>query len=424
MSAADVISSNVPFGLPTSNTQTQQDEEKIWTKVLQEVSSKARNTLQGSSVIMLGEKQCGKTSLFGKLEKSDTPIRPSALEYSILNVPSDGSYAYQLGTAGGLGVENLYLPVWTLDGDEAFAPLLGNALPATAPSRAVILLCASLDNPGLIHSIRRWANLLSLHITQKYDKTVLTESKNLQERYWQEYVEPSIECSMTTSMVTGIEETGLLPVEPGVLTDNCGANIVVVITKADLGSDMTSQQADRIIVQVRQLCLQLGAALVYTSSKTSKGVQTLYKYIIHRAYGLPFTQQPQLIERDSVFVPAGWDGQKKIDIIKETVPDVDEPLEPTREKPTIVKEQLVEAENEQMFLSRLAAAESVAPAPVKKAAILDEGGESNSPLASFFSNLLKDKPATSPRAAPSPQDAQAQLDRILKGAAGQSGDSA
>lgn len=45
-------------------------------------------------------------------------------------------------------------------------------------------------------------------------------------------------------------------------------------------------------------------------------LQVLYKYIVHRAFGFPFTSTAQLIERDSVFVPAGWDGEKKIEIVK------------------------------------------------------------------------------------------------------------
>ena len=56
----------------------------------------------------------------------------------------------------------------------------------------------------------------------------------LEEKYWQEYVEP-MDCSMTASMTMGVEETGLLPLAKGVLTDNSGVNMIVVVTKSDLG---------------------------------------------------------------------------------------------------------------------------------------------------------------------------------------------
>lgn len=40
---------------------------------------------------------------------------------------------------------------------------------------------------------------------------------------------------MTSSMAPGgLDDAGLLPLEQGVLTENCGASFVVVITKSDL----------------------------------------------------------------------------------------------------------------------------------------------------------------------------------------------
>ncbi|KAK6038358.1 dynein light intermediate chain, partial [Cooperia oncophora] len=255
-------------------------------------------------------------------------------------------------------------------------------------------------------------------VIQKYDKATITEAKTLQERFWQEYVEP-VESSMTSSMAPGaLDDAGLLPLEQGVLTENCGVSFVVVITKSDLCNEMTDQQADRILVQVRRLCLQLGAALIYTSAKNVKNIQVLYKYVVHRAFGFPFTSTAQLIERDSVFVPAGWDGEKKIEIVKEGLPDADGILEPTREKPILLREQVIEAEDEQVFLQRLAAAESAAPAAQKKASILDDATDNKTPLSSFFSNLLKDKPNVVKTSAP-PVDSAAQLDRILKSTTGQ-----
>lgn len=41
-----------------------------------------------------------------------------------------------------------------------------------------------------------------------------------------------------------------------------------------------------------------------------------------------------MMERESLFVPSGWDSDKKIDIMKESMGDVDT-LEPTREKPPV-----------------------------------------------------------------------------------------
>ncbi|KAK6029748.1 dynein light intermediate chain [Ostertagia ostertagi] len=299
-----MVASELITGFPLPSTGSSaalassqhQEDEKLWTRILSEVSSKSSSTLQGGTLIILGDNQSGKSSLLARLEKNESQGQRSALEYHFLNVQNDfrdGSYAYQLGTAG---------------------------------------------------------------------------------------------------------------------------------------NEMTDQQADRILVQVRRLCLQLGAALIYTSAKNVKNIQVLYKYVVHRAFGFPFTSTAQLIERDSVFVPAGWDGEKKIEIVKaivvsitllqEGLPDADGILEPTREKPIIVREQVVEAEDEQAFLQRLAAAESAAPAAQKKTSILDDATDNKTPLSSFFSNLLKDKPNVVKTSVP-PVDSAVQLDRILKSATGQ-----
>ncbi|XGW24928.1 hypothetical protein V3C99_006402 [Haemonchus contortus] len=425
-----MVASELITGFPLPSTGSSaalassqhQEDEKLWTRILSEVSSKSSSTLQGGTLIILGDNQSGKSSLLARLEKNESQGQRSALEYHFLNVQNDfrdGSYAYQLGTAGALGpAENFSLPVWMLDGEECFAPLIQFALPLPSPAKTVVLLTASIDNPGLIHSIRRWANILTQQVIQKYDKATLTEAKTQQERFWQEYVEP-VESSMTSSMAPGaLDDAGLLPLEQGVLTENCGVSFVVVITKSDLCNEMTDQQADRILVQVRRLCLQLGAALIYTSAKNVKNIQVLYKYVVHRAFGFPFTSTAQLIERDSVFVPAGWDGEKKIEIVKEGLPDADGILEPTREKPILLREQVIEAEDEQAFLQRLAAAESAAPAAQKKSSILDDATDNKTPLSSFFSNLLKDKPNVVKTSVP-PVDSAVQLDRILKSATGQ-----
>lgn len=52
-------------------------------------------------------------------------------------------------------------------------------------------------------------------------------------------------------------------IDPDILTENCGAAIIVVITKSDTFNDMmSSEQFDKIHYQVRKFCLTHGAALV------------------------------------------------------------------------------------------------------------------------------------------------------------------
>ena len=63
----------------------------------------------------------------------------------------------------------------------------------------------------------------------------------------------------------------------------------------------------------------MGAALFYTSVKDEKNVDKLYKYIVHKCYGYPFTFTAAIVERDAIFIPSGWDNPKKADILLENL---------------------------------------------------------------------------------------------------------
>lgn len=56
--------------------------------------------------------------------------------------------------------------------------------------------------------------------------------------------------------------TLLLPPEKGILDENCGAALFVVITKSDLYTEYSTEQLDKVQYHVRQFCLKHGATLV------------------------------------------------------------------------------------------------------------------------------------------------------------------
>ncbi|VDM26678.1 unnamed protein product [Toxocara canis] len=79
-----------------------------------------------------------------------------------------------------------------------------------------------------------------------------------------------------------------------------------------------------------------------------------------------------------------------------------------------VKEQIVEAEEEQAFLQKLASVEMAAPKKTPQQKPPTEGADGNSPLVSFFNNLLKTKEGQSAQAVRPVADPQAQLQRMLE----------
>lgn len=97
------------------------------------------------------------------------------------------------------------------------------------------------------------------------------------------------------------------------------------------------------------------------SAKVNKNCDLLYKYLVHRIYGLPFRTPALVVEKDAVFIPAGWDNDKKIAILYENIqscsPD-DEFNEvitkPVHRKPH-AKDVEVVAEDDQTFLTKMQA---------------------------------------------------------------------
>lgn len=150
----------------------------------------------------------------------------------------------------------------------------------------------------------------------------------------------------------------------GTLTNNLGLDIVVVVTKTDYIQNLEKEQdyrdehLDFMQQWIRRFCLQYGAALFYTSAKEDKNCDLLYKYLTHRIYGFPFHTPALVVEKDAVFIPAGWDNMKKISILYENMhsckPDDyyrDVIVQPAMRK-TVNRESEILAEDEQTFLTR------------------------------------------------------------------------
>nr|CAD2201725.1 unnamed protein product [Meloidogyne enterolobii] len=417
-----------PNTIPSSQSD---DGDELWLKILQEVSNKNNNAVR-SSLIILGNERSGKSSLMSRLMGGTRKPMNSVLEYNYLQIHADASasYVYQLGGGanGLLGpTESATLPVWILDGREEMAPMLKFAFPPSL-AKCVVILCTSLEQPGnVLPTLRRWYRLLDEQIRQHYSADEIFQAQQMQIRFWQEYVEP-IESSLhsTATLVDGPSSNIgsmvgdqrpssplLLPPEKGILEENCGATLFVVITKSDLHTEFSTEQLDKVQYHVRQFCLRHGAALFYTSAKEDLNTQMLLKYIGHRIYALPFTTPAYIVEKDSIFVPTGWDSEQKLSIVKESLGygSGQVPLL-AQQNDTLLSftnknfgEKEIEAEDEQVFLNRLAsmtAFDSSNPGQPRTGGQQSPrqggkgtaggqagGGDSNNTmLANFFSSLL------------------------------------
>jgi dynein light intermediate chain 1 len=435
-----MASVHYPIVGPMMQPQPKEEGENSWTQMLAEIGSKPGSNIQGS-VIFLGDEYCGKTSLLHrmtkKLDHNQHLTYSSALEYSFLNIQSDykdDSYAYQLGSSGAASFgpsDYVNLPVYLLNGRTQFAPLLKFAFPQQLNKCCIVLMASLLPPENILPSLEKWYKIIEEKINEIYDKAEIEAGKQAQIRFWQEYVEP-IDTSMHIEHNSVEMDPTLLPPEPNILTHNCGAPIVVVLSKCDQYNELTDDQLNRIQYHVRNFCISRGAALFYTSAKDDRNTQLLYKYLAHRVYNLSFTTPAYIVERDSVFIPTGWDSSQKLEIVKEMLSDLKppQPLNDDVRGSGAGKEAALPAEeDEQTFLARLQSMlnEPVNASPKREptittahssltpqAASIAAPQEGNSPIMSFFGNLMKNQSGkTATSASSSTVDPSAHFQKIL-----------
>ena len=106
-----------------------------------------------------------------------------------------------------------------------------------------------------------------------------------------------------------------MPLGEGVLKVNLGIPIIVLCNKVDCmylhgeKAKLLQENLDFIQMHIREYCLQYGATVLFTSAKPreSKNLDILYQYLNHRLYNYNFTKKPQILEKEELFIPSGFD---------------------------------------------------------------------------------------------------------------------
>ncbi|XP_037085323.1 cytoplasmic dynein 1 light intermediate chain 1-like [Pollicipes pollicipes] len=336
------------------------NKEGIWSSILTEVVSAESTKLPSDKqVVVLGNNQTGKTTLIAKLQGNEDPKKGSGLEYAHILVRDE----YRDATTR--------LSVWMLDGDPAHAHLLQYALGPESVANTALMLTVAMTTPwDVLDQLHAWAAVIQDHVDSlNLSADTVRERQHKVQRRWQEYMEPGDELDAASpakrhSQHLPEDEDVLLPLGENTLTRNLGMDVIVVVTKTDYMAtletdhDYKDEHLDFIQQYVRKFCLQYGAALFYTSVKEDKNCDLLYKYLVHRIYGFPFRTPALVVEKDAVFIPAGWDNDKKISILYENMHSIHPEdyytavISRPAIKKTLVKDAELQAEDEQTFLSR------------------------------------------------------------------------
>ncbi|KAJ3608636.1 hypothetical protein NHX12_023168 [Muraenolepis orangiensis] len=348
---------------PKSSLENPEEEENLWSTILSEVSTHSRSKLpSGKNVLVLGEVGSGKTTLVAKLQGVEDYMKGRGLEYLYFSVHDDDVD------------DQTRCNAWVLDGDLYHKGLQGVAVPVSAAGSAVLVVTVDMSRPwNALDSLQKWAAVAREHIDKlRVPPETLRDLELRLVKQFQEYTEPGSGEDGAPQRRSEEEESVLLPLGDNTLTSNLGIPMVVcdAISTLEKEHDYRDEHLDFIQSHIRRFCLQCillppdpslvanGASLLYTSVKEMKNLDVLYKYLVHRLYGFPFHSPAQLVERDAVFIPSGWDNEKKIAILHENFQTIkaDDNFEEVIVKPPVrkfVHEKEIQAEDDQVFLVKL-----------------------------------------------------------------------
>ncbi|KAJ2251977.1 hypothetical protein GGI13_003545 [Coemansia sp. RSA 455] len=404
-----------------------EDKPNLWETALKEAGQS--KTVATKHVLVLGDSNSGKTGVVSQLfNASFHPQVGNGLNAAVqqstglsgggLTVESSVAEVDSVVTLSkhDLALSYSYMDVRDEDNEETVArlgiyqlasdrvsdrELLKFVLDARTFASSAAIIVLDWSKPWrFVKTLLRWVNVLSGAVDMVCNdtggrevkgsggwtlgKAAVDESRERLERFLQEYSETTDAHSAAdaSGIVTATSKGGagvLLPLGPGVLETNFGIPLIVVCTKSDTMELMERERGfkeedfDYIQQVLRAVCLQFGAALIYTSTHNPATFSTLYHYLVHRlltvpvtlpalaadngemadAGGLddvdmessgalgnrarsastsgpggkpgnaqsttsyPFRVRANVVDRDVVFVPAGWDSVTKISYLRE-----------------------------------------------------------------------------------------------------------
>ncbi|XP_017313971.1 cytoplasmic dynein 1 light intermediate chain 2 isoform X1 [Ictalurus punctatus] len=356
-------------------TNAEEDEgQNLWSSILSEVSTRSSTKLpSGRNILLFGDDGSGKTTLMTKLQGAEHNKKGRGLEYLYLNVHDEDRD------------DVTRCNVWILDGDVYHKGLLKFAVPSESLKDSVAVFVVDMSRPwSIMESLQKWTSVLREHVDKlKIPPEDMRDMEQRMVRAFQEYMEPEEATPSSpqrrSAPAGGDDESVVLPLGENVLTHNLGIPVLIVCTKCDAVTvlekdhDYKEEHFDFIQSHLRRFCLQYGAALIYTSVKEEKNLDLLYKYMVHKLYDFQFTTPALVVEKDAVFIPSGWDNEKKISILHENFTTVrpEDPFEDFIIKPPVrklVHDKEINAEDEQVFLMKQQSLLAKQPATPSRAA--------------------------------------------------------
>ncbi|WVO15107.1 hypothetical protein L204_102751 [Cryptococcus depauperatus] len=333
----------------------QEDEKQgsLWEEILG-VADKQKG-LRRKNVIFLSERNHGRTHLLSHLVTRKKQSKPGLSSHA----DPQGSRA-RTGLALGyeiidVGEEEDAVPPLSVFYPPSSHPnilkLVSTALPPKSLSDTAVVIALDWTKPSsMVQELLTWLSWVEQWAQGFAEQGEVDELHEKLQSYLQHYSEPSANSSTSAYANLG----PLLPLGPGTLTLNsAGIPIIVICTKADLMDSVGEEigikgggweeRTDWVQQVLRTICLSYGAALFYTASTQPSTYSILKEYLLHRLYTVPpplhatsssptnpthptsslentkfpFNHRANVLDRDAVMVPSGWDSWGKIKVLRE-----------------------------------------------------------------------------------------------------------
>lgn len=235
------------------------------------------------------------------------------------------------------------LNIWSLQ-DSSKTELIEAVVKPSYFDNMAIAIVLDLDQPwDVMNQLRKWMSAIKDSLLQrmmpKMADGMLKKMQNKIVAQWKTYEEPQLDeqgylikklkkegKDNTVNKENSDEEDQAaeedvrmeIPLPEGCLKVNLGIPIIVICSKVDLLQHgekkvLLEQNLDFIQKHIREYCLQFGATVIFTSATANRNLDVLYQYILHRLYNFDFIFKPEIVERDAVFLPAGFDSPNLIE---------------------------------------------------------------------------------------------------------------
>ncbi|KAG8880265.1 hypothetical protein FRB97_000977, partial [Tulasnella sp. 331] len=333
--------------------------QQLWSSILDSVSSS--RAIPSKNVIILGEPSTGKTTLSNALlQRSNQRSRAEQQEGGGTS-SVDFAIGYEWGNVKDEADEDILarLSVYTVPSSSpAHLALVPHFLPPkTSLSQTLVMIVLDWARPStFLDQLRIWLEWVDRWAQgdgARELEVMREEGKERLQSHIQHYTEPAANSEAIPSTGANMLSSTLLPLSQGVFTHNrSGVPIVVVCAKADKIDDDAGgpsgmggmgglaknkgagweERTDGIMQVLRTICLKYGAGLFYTSSSQPISLVQLRSYVLHllfmppppaapdqppAKYLFPFRQRPNLLDRDRIAIPAGWDSWGKIGVVRD-----------------------------------------------------------------------------------------------------------